>query len=121
MAKKQRAGKSFKDQYSRYKAQSKWAKNGERKLERHLKKFPLDDEAVKSLRAATYSEYKRRKPGAHKGTCKGLAIVDKRTKKVTDRIKNLRPLVKKIEDNRKTVAQQFLDLGIVTRIPKGVA
>lgn len=50
MAKKAKgAGISKKNQYTAYKAQSHYAKNKRAKLERHLKKYPDDEQAKQAL------------------------------------------------------------------------
>jgi len=51
MTNKTKPSKALKDKYARYKTLNKFAKNYERKLERHLKKFPNDKAAEKALLA----------------------------------------------------------------------
>lgn len=48
MAKKQQ-GASVKEQYGAYAQKGRWAQNKKRKLERHLKKYPNDEQAKKAL------------------------------------------------------------------------
>lgn len=54
MAKKAKgAGLSKKNQYAVYKEQSHYAKNKRAKLERHLKKYPNDEQAKQALENAS--------------------------------------------------------------------
>lgn len=70
MAKKQRAGSSYKTQYSNYKSSSKHSKNKIAKLERHVKKYPEDIQSITYLASIKKNGvlYKRNKFGHNKGT-----------------------------------------------------
>ena len=110
MAKKQRSGKSYKDQYSKYKAKSSCAVNWERNIERHCKKFPEDAQALKVLKRG-YTKYRRRKP-MHRGSNKGVPVYDKKQDKIVRIVfqKDLFP--NKSPKKVLTTAEQFHELGL---------
>jgi hypothetical protein len=64
VAKKQRAGNSYKSQYASYKASSKQAVNKKRKLKAHLKKHP-EDNCAKSALSKPISYTRNRKSNGH--------------------------------------------------------
>jgi hypothetical protein len=61
MAKKGRAGSSYKTQYSAYKSNSTYAKNRKEDLERHVRKFPEDLQAKERLESKAPFTYRRKK------------------------------------------------------------
>lgn len=64
MAKQKGAHLSDKAQYSAYKSQGRYAKNKRAKLERHLKKFPNDEQAQEALKNVS-SDPKRKTPNTY--------------------------------------------------------
>jgi hypothetical protein len=68
MAKKGRAGNSYKLQYKAYKAESRFIKNKKAKLERHCLAHPTDETAAKVLDLGTWTYKRNRRSEGH--TCK---------------------------------------------------
>jgi len=98
MAKKSRAGKSYKEQYSAYKVTDRWRTNMLKTLEKHVKNNPNDIVAHNALSMAPSREYSRnRRSMGH--VCKAYSYV---------------LIPGKIPEKRKTIYQQFVDLGLVT-------
>jgi hypothetical protein len=63
MAKRQRGGLSYKNQYSAYKSESRWNKNKVKKLEKHILTNDNDKEAIKALDRIRTKTYTKGKPG----------------------------------------------------------
>lgn len=112
-----RAGRSYKEQYSGYSAKGTYGKNRERKLVRHMLRHPEDKVAEKALSSQSYLTYRRQKP-RHRGVNTGIALVDKRTGKVTERVKVEERWLKIQPRHIKTVAEQLLELGLISALPK---
>lgn len=66
MAKKGRAGNSYKVQYKSYKAESRFLKNKKAKLEKHCLAHPNDEDAMKTLEKNTWPYTRNRRSAGHK-------------------------------------------------------
>ncbi len=66
MAKKGRAGNSYKIQYKAYKAESRFLKNKKIKLERHCLLHPNDEMARNTLEKNTWPYTRNRRSAGHK-------------------------------------------------------
>ena len=114
-----RAGRSYKEQYSAYKSKNTYVKNRGRDLVRHVLKNQNDKQAEIALAKSDKVPfpYRRQKP-RHKGINTGLALVDKRTKKVVERVKVEEPWLVNMPRHVKTIPEQMLDIGLISSIPK---
>ena len=65
MAKKKRAGNSYKAQYASYKAEVRYSKNKRAKLKRHIKSNPEDGIAKNCLEDGGFTYKRNRKTDGH--------------------------------------------------------